>query len=97
MLGLDESGKTTLLFKLKYNECVLTVPTVGFNVDTLDTDRSSPGLTVWDISGQKKMRPHWKHFHTDAAGVLFVVDSWDQRRLVEARKELHWVIKEKII
>lgn len=92
MLGLTGSGKTTLLYRLKYNESVLTVPTVGFNVETLETDRSSPGLTVWDVGGQRKMRPYWKHFYTDTAGLVFVVDSWDQKHLDEARKELHRVI-----
>eukprot|EP00064_Thunnus_orientalis_P004033 superscaffoldBa00000353_g4044 len=93
MLGLDGSGKTTLLYKLKYNESVVTVPTVGFNVETLETDRSSPGLTVWDVGGQRKMRPHWKHHYTDTAGVVFVVDSSDQSRLDEACKELHRVLR----
>uniref|UniRef100_A0A3B3U059 Uncharacterized protein n=1 Tax=Poecilia latipinna TaxID=48699 RepID=A0A3B3U059_9TELE len=41
LLGLDGSGKTTLLYKLKYNESVATVPTVGFNVEMLETDRGS--------------------------------------------------------
>ncbi|KAM9801471.1 ADP-ribosylation factor-like protein 14 [Neosynchiropus ocellatus] len=93
MLGLDDAGKTTLLYKLKYNETVATVPTVGFNVETLDTDRSSPGLTVWDVGGQKKMRPHWKHHYADTAGLVFVVDSSDVKRLDEARKELHRVLR----
>ncbi|XP_028275032.1 ADP-ribosylation factor-like protein 14 [Parambassis ranga] len=93
MLGLDGSGKTTMLYKLKYNESVITVPTVGFNVEMLETDRSSPGLTVWDVGGQRKMRPHWKHHYTDTAGLVFVVDSWDQKRLDEARKELHRALR----
>ena len=97
MLGLDGSGKTTLLYKLKYNESVVTVPTVGFNVEMLETDRSSPGLTVWDVGGQRKMRLHWKHFYVDTAGVVFVVDGSDQKRLEEARKELHRVIKSNIL
>lgn len=97
LLGLDGSGKTTLLYKLKYNESVITVPTVGFNVETLDTDRGSPGLTVWDVGGQKRMRPHWRHHYTDTAGLVFVVDSWDQKRLGEACKELIRVIKSGLI
>lgn len=96
LLGLDGSGKTTMLYKLKYNESVMTVPTVGFNVETLDTDKSSLGLTVWDVGGQKKMRPHWRHYYTDTAGLLFVVDSCDQKRMDEARKELHRVMESKI-
>ncbi|KAK5621637.1 hypothetical protein CRENBAI_023902 [Crenichthys baileyi] len=77
MLGLDGSGKTTLLYKLKYNESVVTVPTVGFNVEMLETDSSTPGMTIWDVGGQRKMRPHWKHHFLDTAGLVFVVDSWD--------------------
>lgn len=95
LLGLDGSGKTTLLYKLKYNESVMTVPTVGFNVETLNTDRSSLALTVWDVGGQKKMRPHWRHYYEDTAGLLFVVDSCDQKRLDEACKELHRVKESK--
>lgn len=93
MLGLDGSGKTTLLYKLKCNESVWTMQTVGFNVESLDTDRGSLGITLWDIGGQRMMRPYWKHFYTDAHGVLFVVDSWDQKRLEEARKELHRALR----
>ncbi|XP_015225741.1 PREDICTED: ADP-ribosylation factor-like protein 14 [Cyprinodon variegatus] len=93
MLGLDGSGKTTLLYKLKYNENVVTVPTVGFNVEMLETDRRSPGLTVWDVGGQRRMRPHWKHHFLDTAGLLFVVDSGDEKRLDEARKELYRILK----
>ncbi|KAF3692702.1 ADP-ribosylation factor-like protein 14 [Channa argus] len=95
LLGLDGSGKTTLLYKLKYNESVVTVPTVGFNVEMLETDRSSPNLTVWDVGGQKRMRPHWRHYYADTAGLVFVVDSWDQKRLDEARRELHRVLRYK--
>ncbi|XP_054901286.1 ADP-ribosylation factor-like protein 14 [Poeciliopsis prolifica] len=93
LLGLDGSGKTTLLYKLKYNESVATVPTVGFNVEMLETDRGSPGLTVWDVGGQRKMRPHWKHHFLDTAGLVFVVDSRDGKRLDEARKELHRILR----
>ncbi|XP_034024844.1 ADP-ribosylation factor-like protein 14 [Thalassophryne amazonica] len=93
LLGLDGAGKTTLLYKLKHNESVATVPTVGFNVEMLETDRSNLALTVWDIGGQKKMRPHWKHHYTDTAGLVFAVDSSDLTRLDEARKELHRVLR----
>ena len=34
MLGLDAAGKTTILYKMKLNEVVSTIPTIGFNVET---------------------------------------------------------------
>ena len=35
MLGLDAAGKTTILYKLKLDQSVNTIPTVGFNVETV--------------------------------------------------------------
>jgi hypothetical protein len=35
MLGLDSTGKTTVLYKLKLGEHVRTIPTIGFNVETI--------------------------------------------------------------
>ena len=35
MVGLDAAGKTTILYKLKLGEVTNTIPTVGFNVETV--------------------------------------------------------------
>lgn len=90
LLGLDNAGKSTLLYKLKHNACVSTVPTIGFNVEMFDArkNRKSIALTVWDVGGQGKMREHWTSFYQDAAAVVFVVDSSSRGRLEEARREL---------
>ncbi|XP_076601781.1 ADP-ribosylation factor-like protein 14 [Chaetodon auriga] len=90
LLGLDNAGKSTLLYKMKHNACVGTVPTVGFNVEMMEArkNRRNIVLTMWDVGGQRKMREHWKGFHQDAATVVFVVDSSDTGRMEEARREL---------
>ena len=36
LFGLDASGKTTALYKWKLGEVVTTIPTIGFNVETVD-------------------------------------------------------------
>lgn len=54
MLGLDAAGKTTILYKLKLNEIVTTIPTVGFNVEEVNFHNLS--MTVWDVGGQKAVR-----------------------------------------
>lgn len=54
MLGLDAAGKTTILYKLKLNEMVTTIPTVGFNVEEIHFHNLS--MTVWDVGGQKVIR-----------------------------------------
>ena len=51
MLGLDAAGKTTILYKLKLNETISTIPTIGFNVETVKPCKGLE-LTVWDVGGQ---------------------------------------------
>eukprot|EP01095_Lingulamoeba_sp_RSL-Kostka_P004672 TRINITY_DN158_c0_g1_i3.p1 TRINITY_DN158_c0_g1~~TRINITY_DN158_c0_g1_i3.p1 ORF type:complete len:184 (-),score=67.93 TRINITY_DN158_c0_g1_i3:248-799(-) len=92
MVGLDCAGKTTLLYKLKLGDVVTTVPTIGFNVETVEYRNVS--FNVWDVGGQDKIRPLWRHYYSNSRGVVFVVDSNDTNRLNEARDELQNMLKE---
>jgi len=92
MLGLDAAGKTTILYKLKLGEVVSTIPTIGFNVETVDYKNIS--LTVWDVGGQDKIRKLWRHYYHDTQALLFVVDSNDRDRLEKARDELHRMLED---
>jgi len=92
MVGLDAAGKTTILYQLKLGEVVTTVPTIGFNVETLEFQNSS--LTVWDVGGQDKIRPLWRHYYDDTQGIIFVVDSADRDRMDKARTELETLLRE---
>jgi len=60
MVGLDGAGKTTILHQLKLSEVVMTVPTIGFNVETIQYKNIS--CTVWDVGGQTVIRPLWQHY-----------------------------------
>ncbi|KAF6804982.1 ADP-ribosylation factor [Colletotrichum sojae] len=60
MLGLDAAGKTTILYKLKLGQDVTTIPTVGFNVETVTYKNVK--FNVWDVGGQDKIRPLWRHY-----------------------------------
>eukprot|EP00112_Aurelia_sp_Birch-Aquarium-sp1_P008910 Seg1996.1 transcript_id=Seg1996.1/GoldUCD/mRNA.D3Y31 product="ADP-ribosylation factor" protein_id=Seg1996.1/GoldUCD/D3Y31 len=91
MLGLDAAGKTTILYKLKLNENVTTIPTIGFNVETV-TPVKNVTFTVWDVGGQEKIRQLWRHYYQGSDGLLFVVDSSDIARLAEAKQELMNII-----
>ena len=86
MVGLDNAGKTTLLYKLKLGEVLSTAPTIGFNVETVVHNKTT--LTVWDIGGQEKIRQLWRYYYTGVSTVVFVVDSCDAARVVEAGREL---------
>ena len=86
MLGLDAAGKTTILYKLKLNETVNTIPTIGFNVEQLTYKNLT--FNCWDIGGQWKLRNLWQHYFDNNNGLIFVVDSNDEDRIEEAKKTL---------
>jgi ADP-ribosylation factor 1/2 len=92
MLGLDGAGKTTILYKLKLGEVVTSVPTIGFNVETVEFKNLK--FTVWDVGGQDKIRLLWKHYFTNTQGLIFVVDSSDKERVDIAREELQRMMTE---
>jgi ADP-ribosylation factor 1/2 len=52
LVGLDAASKTTILYKLKLEEIVRTIPTIGFNVETVETRYKIICFTVWDVGGQ---------------------------------------------
>jgi len=92
MVGLDAAGKTTILYKLKLGEIVTTIPTIGFNVETVEYKNIS--FTVWDVGGQDKIRPLWRHYFQNTQGLIFVVDSNDRERVNEAKDELNKMLGE---
>ncbi|KYK55616.1 ADP-ribosylation factor [Drechmeria coniospora] len=92
MVGLDAAGKTTILYKLKLGEIVTTIPTIGFNVETVEYKNIQ--FTVWDVGGQDKIRPLWRHYFQNTQGIIFVVDSNDRDRIREARDELQRMLNE---
>ncbi|KAL6051061.1 ADP-ribosylation factor 4 [Balamuthia mandrillaris] len=91
MLGLDGAGKTTILYQLKLGEVVTTVPTIGFNVETLTY--KNVRCVVWDIGGQKTLRALYRHYYQDTRALIFVVDSSDRERIEEASQELKQIFQ----
>ncbi|KYQ93972.1 putative apoptosis inducing factor [Tieghemostelium lacteum] len=85
LVGLDHVGKTSLLFKLKLNQNVNTIPTIGFNVETVTI--AGMNLVIWDVGGGDKIRPLWKHYSQESKGIIFMVDSSDRERIKEASKD----------
>ena len=83
LLGLDGSGKTNLLYKLKLGEVISSIPTIGFNVETIDRN-----VTMWDVGGQPKLRPLWRHYFQATTTIVWAVDSSDPSRFQESAEEL---------
>lgn len=70
----------------------LTSLSSGFNVETVEYKNIQ--FTVWDVGGQDKIRPLWRHYFQNTQGIIFVVDSNDRDRVVEAREELQRMLNE---
>ena len=92
MVGLDNAGKTTILYKLKLGENMHTVPTIGFNVENVK--HKSLNLTIWDVGGQTKIRPLWRHYFNNTNVLIYVVDSNDIGRINESKNELTYLVSE---
>ncbi|XP_011311870.1 E3 ubiquitin-protein ligase TRIM23-like [Fopius arisanus] len=94
ILGLDGAGKTSILSAMK--GITLTNPpisTIGFNVESLEYENLV--ITLWDVGGQHKFRPLWKHYYHNAQAVIFVVDASDRSRFEEAQNELAKIVSER--
>ncbi|KAJ8908249.1 hypothetical protein NDN08_008340 [Rhodosorus marinus] len=86
MVGLDNAGKTTILYKLHLGEAFSTYPTIGSNVE--EVRRQNFRLQVWDLGGQAMLRQTWQMYFVNTNGVILVIDSADPERLDVAREEL---------
>jgi len=95
MLGLDAAGKTTILYKLHIGEVLSTVPTIGFNVEKVQYKNVQ--FTVWDVGGQEKLRPLWRHYFNNTDGLIYVVDSLDRERVEKAASEFKQIIEDPLM
>lgn len=92
LVGLDAVGKTTILYKIKMAETVKTIPTIGFNVESMTYKGLK--MTMWDIGGQDDIRKLWKHYYDNTDAIIYVVDSCDEERIGLAQEELFTMLNE---
>uniref|UniRef100_A0AAF5DNN4 ADP-ribosylation factor-like protein 3 n=1 Tax=Strongyloides stercoralis TaxID=6248 RepID=A0AAF5DNN4_STRER len=92
LLGLDNAGKTTVLKKLASEDVSHITPTQGFNVKSVVSGDIK--LNVWDIGGQRKIRPYWKNYFDNTDVLIYVIDSSDRKRLEETGLELTEILEE---
>ncbi|XP_040203392.1 ADP-ribosylation factor-like protein 14 [Rana temporaria] len=96
ILGLDAAGKSTVLYKFKFKEPFSTIPTVGFNVEMIQTAKRLQ-LTIWDVGGQEKLRSLWCHYFENTDGLVYVVDSTNKETLDESKKEFQRILQNELI
>eukprot|EP01006_Ploeotia_vitrea_P057723 TRINITY_DN68203_c11_g7_i1.p2 TRINITY_DN68203_c11_g7~~TRINITY_DN68203_c11_g7_i1.p2 ORF type:complete len:179 (+),score=16.43 TRINITY_DN68203_c11_g7_i1:22-558(+) len=92
VLGLDNAGKTTILYKWQVGEVVQTIPTIGFNVETIKYKNIK--FQVWDLGGQTSIRPYWRCYYNNTNAIIYVVDSADRERIGIAKQELTAMLDE---
>ena len=92
ILGLDGAGKTTILYKLHCGDVVRTVPTIGFNMETVKYKNVQ--FNVFDLGGQTNIRPYWRCYYQYTDAVIYVVDSADMDRISISKQELVAMLQE---
>lgn len=92
VLGLDNAGKTTILYRLHVGEVVQTIPTIGFNVETVTYKNVK--FQVWDLGGQTSIRPYWRCYYPNTQAIIYVVDSCDVDRLSTSKAEFQAILGE---
>jgi len=92
--GLDGSGKTTIVHRLKHGQLDDSeiVPTVGFNVECVEYKKVI--FSMWDLGGAADARAFWRFYYPETQAIIFVVDSSNRTRMDEAREELHNMLME---
>mmetsp|Transcript_129441 Transcript_129441/g.224762 ORF Transcript_129441/g.224762 Transcript_129441/m.224762 type:complete len:186 (-) Transcript_129441:157-714(-) len=93
VVGLDNSGKTTVLNALKPKKASLeTVPTVGFATE--EFQKHGVNFCAFDMSGQSRYRNLWEHYYGDVEGIIVVVDSTDKLRFAVVKDELETMLRD---
>lgn len=92
ILGLDGAGKTTILYRMQVGEVVTTIPTIGFNVETVTFKNLK--FQVWDLGGQTSIRPYWRCYYSNTDAIIYVVDSKDKERISISKQELVAMLEE---
>ncbi|XP_066923093.1 ADP-ribosylation factor-like protein 3 [Clytia hemisphaerica] len=92
LLGLDNAGKTTILKSLASEDISHITPTQGFNIKSVQS--SGILLNVWDIGGQKTIRPYWRNYFENTDVLIYVIDSADQQRFEESGFQLAELLEE---
>ncbi|KAH7912468.1 ADP-ribosylation factor-like protein 2 [Hygrophoropsis aurantiaca] len=93
-LGLDNAGKTTILKKLSGEDIMKVSPTLGFNIKTFIHGKYT--LNIWDVGGQRTLRPYWRNYFEQTDAIVWVVDSGDRMRMQDCKEELHALLQEDV-
>mmetsp|Transcript_10215 Transcript_10215/g.19322 ORF Transcript_10215/g.19322 Transcript_10215/m.19322 type:complete len:181 (+) Transcript_10215:78-620(+) len=95
LVGLDNAGKTTTLFRLHLGEVVQTQPTIGSNVE--EVIHKNIHFQMWDLGGQESLRSGWSTYYINTHAIIMVVDSADRERISIVKAELFKLLSNELL
>ena len=90
ILGMQNAGKTTILYRLSLGQLVKTTPTIGSNVEELTYNNVK--FQAWDLGGQESNRSVWDVYYMNTDAVVYVIDSHDDEYFEESKIQFHKLI-----
>uniref|UniRef100_A0A2R9B5T0 ARF like GTPase 5C n=1 Tax=Pan paniscus TaxID=9597 RepID=A0A2R9B5T0_PANPA len=87
IVGLDNEGKTTILYRFLINEVVHMCPTIGSNVEEIILPKTH--FFMWDIVRPEALSFIWNTYYSNTEFIILVIDSTDRDRLLTTREELY--------
>ena len=90
ILGMQNAGKTTILYRLSLGQIVKTTPTIGSNVEELTYNNVK--FQAWDLGGQESTRSVWDVYYMNTDAVVYVIDSQDDEYFEESKSQFHKLI-----
>ena len=87
ILGMQNAGKTTILYRLSLGQLVKTTPTIGSNVEELTYNNVK--FQAWDLGGQESTRSVWDVYYLNTDAIIYVIDSQDDEYLEESKAQFH--------
>nr|QXF29041.1 Arf1g [Gefionella okellyi] len=96
IVGLDASGKTTLLYALALHQVLTAItPTIGFNVESF---RVGPvQWTAWDVGGGDKIHALWRHYFQDTTLLMYTIACDDTQRLDSSVEEFDRYLRDFVV
>ena len=91
ILGIQNAGKTTILYRLALGQLVKTTPTIGSNVEEINYNNVK--FQAWDLGGQENMRSVWDVYYLNTDGVIFVIDSNDKENYEESKNQFYKILQ----
>ena len=91
ILGIQNAGKTTILYRLSIGQLVKTTPTIGSNVEEISYNNIK--FQAWDLGGQESMRSVWDLYYLNTDGIIYVIDSNDLETIEESKSQFKLVLQ----